>query len=181
MKFTPLSIEGLVLIEPDVFKDSRGLFFESYNQSQFEKNGIRISFVQDNQSVSTKNVIRGLHFQVTPYEQGKLVTVVKGKVWDVAVDIRQNSATFGKHVTVELDEHNKKILWIPPGFAHGFSVLEDNTVFCYKCTNFYNKVSESGIRYDDTMLNIDWGISNPLVSEKDLQLMSFEEYSILAK
>jgi dTDP-4-dehydrorhamnose 3,5-epimerase len=176
MKFTSLSIKGLVLIEPTVYTDSRGIFFESYNQQQFQKHGIDMVFVQDNQSISKKNVIRGLHFQEEPFAQGKLVTVVKGKVLDVAVDMRMDSPTFGKHISVELSETNKNIFWIPAGFAHGFSVLEDDTVFCYKCTKFYNKASERGIRFDDATLNINWGVPNPLVSEKDLQLMSLEEY-----
>jgi dTDP-4-dehydrorhamnose 3,5-epimerase len=176
MRFTKLKIEGLVLIEPDIFSDNRGLFFESYNEKQFEEAGITYQFVQDNQSLSKKNVIRGLHFQAAPHEQGKLVSVIKGKVRDIVVDIRYNSSSFGKHLDIELSEYNKSMLWIPPGFAHGFSVFEDNTVFCYKCTNFYSKASEQGVRYDDPALNIDWGISNPIVSEKDMQLKSFAEY-----
>src|SRR5690242_9825374 len=140
MKFTPLPLDGLILIEPALYQDSRGYFFESYNQKLFEQNGIKLPFVQDNQSLSKKNVIRGLHFQEAPFEQGKLVSVIKGRVLDVAVDIRKSSSTFGKHVSVELSGENKKILWIPPGFAHGFSVLEDDTIFSYKCTNFYSKV-----------------------------------------
>jgi dTDP-4-dehydrorhamnose 3,5-epimerase len=180
MKFTRLALDGLILIEPDIYTDSRGVFFESYNQKQFEEAGIAFSFVQDNQSVSKKNVIRGLHFQDSPYEQGKLVSVSKGRVMDVAVDIRRNSPTCGQHVVVELSDFNKSILWIPPGFAHGFSVLEDNTVFQYKCTGFYNKSSENGIRYDDSGLKIDWSISSPIVSEKDIKLKSFEEYQTLS-
>jgi dTDP-4-dehydrorhamnose 3,5-epimerase len=179
MKFTPLAIKGLVLIEPTVYADSRGIFFESYNQQQFLKHGIDTVFVQDNQSVS--NVLRGLHFQEAPLEQGKLVSVIRGKVLDVAVDIRTDSPTFGKYISVELSEANKNIFWMPPGFAHGFSVLEEGTVFCYKCTNFYNKASERGIRFDDPTLNINWGVSNPVVSEKDLQLISFEEYKGVLK
>jgi dTDP-4-dehydrorhamnose 3,5-epimerase len=181
MKFTPLSIKGLVLIEPAVYTDARGIFFESYNRQQFQKYGIDAVFVQDNQSVSKKNVIRGLHFQEEPFAQGKLVTVVKGKVLDVAVDMRLDSPTFGKHISVELSETNKHIFWIPPGFAHGFSVFEDETVFIYKCTNFYNKASERGIRFDDSTLNINWGVDSPIVSEKDLQHMSFEEYKSVFK
>ena len=176
MKFTPLAIEGLVLIELDIYTDNRGIFFESFNQKQFKDYGINVSFVQDNQSVSKKNVIRGLHFQNEPHSQGKLVSVIKGKVRDVAVDIRPGSTTFGQHVVVELSESNKRMLWIPIGFAHGFSVLEDNTIFFYKCTNFYNRKSERGIRYDDHVLNIDWGITQPVVSEKDLLLPGFNEY-----
>jgi dTDP-4-dehydrorhamnose 3,5-epimerase len=176
MKFTKLDINGLILIEPDIFTDTRGLFFESYNMIQFQLAGINLQFVQDNQSCSKKDVIRGLHFQEVPSEQGKLVSVIKGKVLDVAVDIRRNSETFGHHVTVELNDLNKHMLWIPPGFAHGFSVFEDDTVFYYKCTGFYNKSSENGIRYDDPTLNINWGVAHPIVSEKDMSLKSFEEY-----
>ena len=180
MKFTPLSIEGLILIEPTLYNDSRGFFFESYNQRLFDQNGIKFPFVQDNQSRSRKNVIRGLHFQVMPFEQGKLVSVLKGSVLDVAVDIRKGSSTFGKHISVELNEDNNHILWIPPGFAHGFSVLEDNTVFTYKCTNFYNKACEKGIIFNDSFLNIDWGVKSPIISEKDLQLMTFEEFKTIS-
>jgi dTDP-4-dehydrorhamnose 3,5-epimerase len=176
MKFTRLEIEGLVIIEPGIIVDLRGCFFESYNQLQFEQNGIHTKFVQDNQSLSKKNVIRGLHFQVAPYEQGKLVSVIKGKVLDVVVDIRKNSSTFGKQVSVELDDINKRILWIPPGFAHGFAVHQDDTIFFYKCTNFYDKSSEKGIRFNDSTLKINWGVRSPIVSDKDLRLMNFEEY-----
>jgi dTDP-4-dehydrorhamnose 3,5-epimerase len=176
MKFTRLEIEGLVLIEPRIFVDIRGYFFESYNQLQFEQNGIPTKFVQDNQSVSKKSVIRGLHFQIAPCQQGKLVSVIKGKVLDVVVDIRKDSPTFGKQVNVELDDISKRILWIPPGFAHGFAVHQDDTIFFYKCTNFYDKSSEKGIRFNDSTLKINWGVGDPIVSDKDLQLMSLEEY-----
>jgi dTDP-4-dehydrorhamnose 3,5-epimerase len=176
MKFIPLSIEGLILIEPDVYTDSRGFFLEAYHQEQFKQHGIDALFVQDNQSLSKKNVIRGLHFQEPPFAQGKLVSVARGSVRDVVVDIRKNSSTFGQYLAVGLDELNKRMLWIPQGFAHGFSTFEDNTIFIYKCTNFYHRQSEKGIRYDDSLLNINWGIPNPIVSEKDLQLMTFEEY-----
>jgi dTDP-4-dehydrorhamnose 3,5-epimerase len=181
MKFTRLSIEDVVLIEPRVFADERGLFFESYNQKQFKEFGIDFNFVQDNQSTSKKNVVRGLHFQNPPYEQGKLVSVIRGAVMDVAVDIRPSSPSFGKYITVELSEFNKRLLWIPPGFAHGFSVLEDNTTFHYKCTSLYNKSAEGGIRYDDADLKIDWGVDNPIVSEKDKILMSLKEYKLSSK
>jgi dTDP-4-dehydrorhamnose 3,5-epimerase len=179
MKFTSLAIQGLILIEPDIFRDDRGLFFESYNQAEFQKNGIDVLFVQDNQSLSKKNVVRGLHFQNAPHEQGKLVSVIRGKVLDVAVDLRGNSPTFGKHISVELSEYNKEILWIPPGFAHGFSTFEDDTIFSYKCTGFYNKASEGGIRYDDPALKINWGVKQAIVSEKDLELMSFQQYKAM--
>jgi dTDP-4-dehydrorhamnose 3,5-epimerase len=181
MKFIPLSIKGVVLIEPDIYKDDRGFFFESYNQEQFKNFGINLPFVQDNQSCSKKNAIRGLHFQEAPYEQGKLVSVIKGSVRDIVVDLRENSSSFGKHLAVELDEHNKRMLWIPPGFAHGFSVFEENTIFFYKCTNFYHRPSENGIVFNDLSLNLDWGVSTPIVSEKDMRLMNFNEYKSAKK
>jgi dTDP-4-dehydrorhamnose 3,5-epimerase len=172
--FTPL--EGLVIIEPKIFHDDRGYFFESFNQSEFAENDIPTNFVQDNQSLSYKGVLRGLHFQNAPYEQGKLVRVTRGAVLDVAVDIRKKSQTFGKHFSVELNDQNHRMLWIPPGFAHGFATLEDHTVFIYKCTRFYSKASESGIRFDDPDLNIDWKISKPILSDKDLQLLSWKQH-----
>jgi dTDP-4-dehydrorhamnose 3,5-epimerase len=178
MKFTRFSIEGLILIEPDVYPDSRGLFFELYNKNVFIKNGITADYMQDNVSVSNKNVIRGLHFQVAPYEQGKLVSVIRGAVLDVVVDIRKDSPTYGKHEAVELSEHNRRLLWIPPGFAHGFAALEDNTTFLYKCSNVYHKASERGIRYDDPELNISWNVLNPIVSDKDLELKNLKEYQL---
>jgi len=172
--FTPL--EGLVIIEPKIFHDDRGYFFESFNQSEFEKNGIQADFIQDNQSLSHKGVLRGLHFQNAPFEQGKLVRVTRGAVLDVAVDIRKKSKTLGKYLSFELNDSNHRMLWIPAGFAHGFATLEDNTVFNYKCTQFYSKDSESGIRFDDPDLNIDWKISNPILSDKDLQLLSWKKF-----
>lgn len=161
-------IEGVLIIEPRVFKDDRGLFFESFNKDQFdEATHGAFSFVQDNQSVSKKGVLRGLHFQNPPFAQGKLVSVSRGSVIDVAVDIRKDSPTYGKHVAIELSESNRKQLWIPPGFAHGFVALEDDTSFCYKCTNNYSPESEGTLRWNDADLNIDWGVSSPLVSDKD--------------
>jgi dTDP-4-dehydrorhamnose 3,5-epimerase len=176
MKFTKLSIEGLVVIEPSVFNDSRGLFFELFKLSAFKEHGINTDFKQDNVSVSKKDVIRGLHFQVAPYAQGKLVSVMRGAVLDVAVDIRKGSPTYGKHEIIELSAENKKLLWIPEGFAHGFSVLEEDTCFLYKCTNYYHKDSERGIRFDDPDLNINWGVKNPIVSDKDLQLLPLKSF-----
>lgn len=173
MEVSHYNIEGLVLIKPRVFTDERGYFFESFNEVAFKKAGLETAFVQDNQSLSKKGALRGLHFQNPPYAQGKLVRVVKGAVIDIAVDIRKNSATYGQHVKVELTGENKLMLWIPPGFAHGFITLEDDTMFLYKCTNLYHKESESGIIWNDAELNIDWGIENPLVSEKDLLLSAF--------
>lgn len=175
MEITSFDIEGPLLIKPRIFPDDRGYFYESYNEPVFHKHGITVKFVQDNQSGSLKNVLRGLHFQHPPFDQGKLVRVLTGRVADVAVDIRKNSPTFGKHIKVELSAENKHMFWIPPGFAHGFLSLEDDTIFLYKCTNVYDKNSESGILWNDADLNIDWGTENPLVSPKDLELPSFRD------
>ena len=170
MTFKPLQLEGLVLIEPKILTDSRGYFFESWHEKRFADNGLNLSFVQDNESCSAKNVLRGFHFQISPFDQGKLVRVIKGAVMDVIVDVRKNSATYGKHLKVLLDDKERKMLWIPSGFAHGFLSLEENSVFVYKCTNVYDKASEKGILWNDPDLNIDWGITHPLVSEKDMEL-----------
>jgi len=167
MKIIKTEIEGLLIIEPRVFEDERGCFFESWSKDAFENAGLDINFVQDNQSLSSKGVVRGLHFQNPPFAQGKLVQVLKGSVLDVAVDIRENSASYGKHVSVLLSGENKTMFWIPPGFAHGFSTLEDNTMFSYKCSGIYNKESEGSLMWNDTDLNIDWQIKNPIISEKD--------------
>jgi dTDP-4-dehydrorhamnose 3,5-epimerase len=179
MKFDVFSEGGIVVIEPKIFSDSRGYFFESYNEEAFKKASIPVTFRQDNESLSSKGVLRGLHFQNPPWEQGKLVRVASGAVLDVAVDIRKNSPSYGKHFVVELSAKNKKMMWIPPGFAHGFLALEDDTLFLYKCTNVYNKESESGIIWNDSFLNINWGINNPNVSEKDLELQNFNNFSNL--
>ena len=175
MKFDTTYIDGLILVTPDIFPDERGYFFESFNKKKFFEGGIEQNFVQDNISKSVLGTVRGLHYQVGEFAQGKLCSVVSGKVLDVAVDIRFGSPTFGKHFSVELNEETKKQLWIPPGFAHGFSVLSEVAVFSYKCTSFYNKESERGIKFNDRDLNIDWKISSPIVSQKDLQLISFKE------
>ncbi len=174
MQVKHFTIEGLVEITPAVFKDERGFFFESYSTKKFEEIGIKEQFVQDNQSFSTKGVLRGLHLQKDPHAQGKLVRVISGKVLDVAVDIRKNSPTIGQHVSILLDAERNNMFYIPPGFAHGFVVLED-AVFSYKCTNLYNKQSEGGIIWNDPKLNIDWGVANPNVSEKDIELPTFDE------
>lgn len=174
MEFRKTSIEGLIEIYPKIFGDARGHFFESYRQDIFAQNGIPFQFVQDNQSFSTAGVLRGLHFQNAPFAQGKLVRVVTGKVIDVAVDIRPNSPTFGKHQKFILDASLQNMVYIPEGFAHGFAALEDS-IFSYKCTNNYNKASEGGIIWNDSDLNIDWGIKNPNVSEKDLELTTFKD------
>lgn len=167
------NIKGLLIIEPKVFEDERGSFFESYNKERFKELGINVNFVQDNQSISHKNVLRGLHFQKEPYAQDKLVRVTRGSVLDVAVDLRLNSPTYGKWASVNLSEKNGLMFFIPKGFAHGFLSLEDNTVFQYKCSNIYSKDHEDGLLWNDPNLAIDWGISNPIVSKKDLLLPDF--------
>jgi dTDP-4-dehydrorhamnose 3,5-epimerase len=167
MIFTPTDFQGLTIIQPAVYGDNRGYFFESYNAEIFKKNGLELNFVQDNQSMSHKNALRGLHFQAPPFAQGKLVRVVRGAVFDVVVDIRKNSATYGKQFSIHLTEHNFTMLWIPEGFAHGFATLENDTLFSYKCTRVYNKASEGGILWCDPALGINWEIENPILSEKD--------------
>lgn len=175
MPFHTCSIAGLVIVEPTVFEDSRGYFFESYNESLFKKNGIEASFIQDNQSRSSYGVIRGLHYQQPPHAQAKLVRVLQGTILDVAVDIRNGSPTYGQHFGIELSAENKKQLFLPEGFAHGFSVLSDIAVVLYKCNAFYNKSSEGGILYNDPQLNIDWKVRTgaAIVSEKDKALPFF--------
>ncbi|NIJ53535.1 dTDP-4-dehydrorhamnose 3,5-epimerase [Dyadobacter arcticus] len=174
MQIRETSIAGLVEIFPRVFEDDRGMFFESFNQQVFDKLGLPVNFVQDNQSFSKKGVVRGLHFQKAPFAQGKLVRVISGRVLDVGVDIRPDSPTFGKHEIFELRGDRNNFAYIPEGFAHGFVALEDS-VFSYKCTNIYNKESESGLLWNDPDLAIDWGVSDPLVSEKDEILQTFKE------
>ncbi|OGI22298.1 MAG: dTDP-4-dehydrorhamnose 3,5-epimerase [Candidatus Moranbacteria bacterium RIFCSPHIGHO2_01_FULL_55_24] len=167
MQVKKTDIDGLLIIEPDVFEDDRGFFLESYNASRYREAGIGAVFVQDNLSQSKKGVLRGLHYQAPPFSQGKLIQVLRGSVLDVAVDIRFGAPTFGKHVAVELSAENKKQLWIPEGFAHGFLTLEDDTLFSYKCTNTYSKEHDRGVRWNDPSLAIEWGVENPSVSEKD--------------
>jgi len=165
-----------MIIKPDVFEDQRGYFFESYNREVFLKHALDLNFVQDNESMSKKGVLRGLHFQNPPYAQGKLVRVIRGSVRDVAVDIRKGSHTYGKWHSVVLTDKNKWMYWIPEGFAHGFVTLEENTIFFYKCTNVYHKDSEGCIRWNDPVLNIDWGITEPIVSDRDNNAPFFNEY-----
>ena len=172
-----INLKGCFVLTPKVFEDERGYFFENFNKKDFEKQtGIITNFVQDNLSKSDKGVLRGLHFQTGNFEQSKLVSVLRGKVLDVCVDIRRDSSTFGEYFSVVLDEFNHKQLYIPKGFAHGFLVLENNTIFSYKCDNFYNRVSESGIIYNDETLNIDWSFfsKNLIVSNKDKVLPTFK-------
>jgi dTDP-4-dehydrorhamnose 3,5-epimerase len=178
MKFVNTSIEGLVIIEPTVFGDNRGYFLESYNKKKFEEAIGKVSFVQDNESKSSKEVLRGLHFQKPPYAQAKLVSCIKGKVLDIAVDIREGSETYGQHVIIELSGENKKQVFIPRGFAHGFLVLSNTAIVTYKVDNSYAPTHDAGIRWDDSLLNIQWGVSESevLVSEKDAKLPFFSEF-----
>ena len=175
MKVQKTNIPGLLIITPDVFGDERGYFFESYNYNKFKSASLELNFVQDNISKSKKGTIRGLHYQIGEFAQGKFCQVIKGKVLDVAVDIRFNSPTFGEYYSVELSEENHTQFWIPPGFAHGFSVLSDEAIFMYKCTNFYSKEHERAIIFNDKDLNIDWKTDNPIVSEKDKLAKAFSE------
>jgi dTDP-4-dehydrorhamnose 3,5-epimerase len=174
MQIRETSIKGLVELTPRVFRDDRGFFFESYNEGVFKELGLPTNFVQDNQSFSVKGVVRGLHFQNAPFAQGKLVRVISGRVLDIAVDIRPESPTFGKHEVFELRSDTNNMAYIPEGFAHGFVALEDS-VFSYKCTNVYNKESESGLLWNDPELGIDWGVADPIVSEKDVILPTLKE------
>ena len=178
MKFVNTHIEGLVIIESTVFGDNRGYFLESYNKKKFEEAIGKVSFVQDNESKSSKEVLRGLHFQKPPYAQAKLVRCIEGKVLDVAVDIREGSETFGQHITVELSGENKKQVFIPRGFAHGFLVLSNSAIVSYKVDNSYAPAFDAGIRWDDPTLNIQWGVNehDVLVSEKDAKLPFFSEF-----
>ena len=173
MNIITTEIEGLLILEPKVFGDERGYFFESFSQREFEEKVCKTVFVQDNESKSGYGVLRGLHFQKPPFEQAKLVRVVKGKVLDVAVDIREDSPTFGKHVSVELSEENKRQMFVPRGFAHGFAVLSEEAIFQYKCDNYYMPQAEGGILWNDPVLNIDWKIpmEDVILSEKDKKLL----------
>ena len=180
MKITKTNFESLMTIESDIFDDERGYFFESYNKGKFDTIGINIDFVLDTESFSKKSVLRGFHFQKPPFPQGKLIRVVYGRVLDVVIDLRKKSPTYGRWFSIVLSAANKKMLWIPPGFAHGFLVLEDDTILSYKLTAFHNKEAESGILWSDSDLNVDWkfdkyGIERPILSEKDKKLPLFKE------
>ena len=169
-EFVKLEIEGLVLVKPRVYGDHRGFFMEAYKKSEFFENGITVDFNQDNHSKSVKGVLRGLHYQKAPYAQAKLVRCARGRIYDVAVDIRPESATFGKYVKVELSEENKHMLFIPEGFAHGFVVLSDEAELLYKASGEYNPAADSGILWNDPDINIDWEIDfEPILSEKDIK------------
>jgi dTDP-4-dehydrorhamnose 3,5-epimerase len=176
MKIIETEIPDVKLVIPSVFRDERGYFMEAYRESSFRDAGINTNFVQDNQSLSGKGILRGLHFQAPPFAQAKLVKVVAGAVLDVAVDIRPNSPTYGKYVKQVLSIENMHQLYIPEGFAHGFVTLEENTVFQYKCGDYYNKESEGAIFWNDADLTIDWGIENPMISEKDKEAPLFKDF-----
>lgn len=177
MPFIETSFPGLMIFEPNVFEDDRGFFFEAFSEKAFHAQGIYNQWIQDNQSMSIGGVIRGLHYQLPPYAQTKLIRVLRGKILDVVVDLRKGSPTYGQSFTVVLSAKNKKQLLVPKGFAHGFAVLSNKADVLYKCDTFYNKESEAGIKYNDTDLNIDWGVPEDaiLVSEKDNALPSFKD------
>lgn len=178
MEVIQTAIEGLVIIEPKIFKDARGYFFESFSQRKFDEKVRKINFVQDNESMSGYGVMRGLHFQRPPFTQSKLVRCVKGRVLDVAVDIRKESPTYGRHVAVELSEENHRQFFVPRGFAHGFAVLSKTAVFQYKCDNFYTPEADSGISLQDESLGIDWRIpiSHAILSEKDTKHLCLKDF-----
>ncbi len=176
--FAPLDIPDVILVEPKVFPDNRGFFFESFKASDFEKAGLPTQFVQDNFSFSKKDVIRGLHYQKNPKAQGKLVSVLKGSVWDVAVDIRRKSPTFLKWVAVELNDQNHAMLYIPPGFAHGFISLTEDVHLLYKCTNEYDPQADAGVRWNDPDIAIPWPAANPIVSTKDAVLPFLQQAEV---
>ncbi|ARN56297.1 dTDP-4-dehydrorhamnose 3,5-epimerase [Sedimentisphaera salicampi] len=166
-EFKKMEIPDVILVTPRVFEDDRGYFMETYKASEFKANGIEEDFVQDNQSFSKRNVIRGLHFQKKPHAQGKLVRCLQGSIWDVAVDLRENSATYKKWAAAELTSDNKQMLYIPPGFAHGFATLSDTAIISYKCTAEYCKDADSGIRWNDPEISIAWPVEEPILSQKD--------------
>ncbi len=178
MDFIACELNDLFLIEPTVFRDHRGYFFESFNQKEFEEAiGRKVNFCQANQSLSNKGVVRGLHFQEPPHAQGKLVRVTQGSVLDVVLDIRKNSSTYGQYATYVLSAENKRQLWIPEGFAHGFATLEDQTIFQYKCTNYYQPSSEKTVFWSDDDLNIDWQVQDAIVSAKDQLGIAWKEFN----
>jgi dTDP-4-dehydrorhamnose 3,5-epimerase len=177
MRIEQVPISGLMIISPNVFEDPRGYFFESYSKKAFVEAGITEEFVQSNQSLSQKGVLRGLHFQHPPHAQSKLVRVIQGSVLDVALDIRKGSPTYGQHFSIVLSAQNKTMFYVPVGFAHGFLTLEDNTIFSYKCGNYYNKPTEDGILWNDKDLNIEWNVENPILSEKDKVNTLFRDFN----
>jgi dTDP-4-dehydrorhamnose 3,5-epimerase len=175
MEFVKTKLDGVLILKPKVFSDDRGFFFESFNERNFHNEGLYLDFVQDNISFSKKGTVRGLHYQIGGNAQGKLCQVLSGRVIDVAVDIRFGSPTFGEHVAVELSDENHNQIWIPPGFAHGFSVLSDTAIFHYKCTAFYSKKDERAILFNDDELKIDWKVDATNISEKDLKGAAFKD------
>lgn len=180
MEITTTAFRDLLIIQPSVFADERGYFFEPFNEARFRLNtGLNITFVQDNESMSHRGVVRGLHFQIPPKSQAKLIRVTRGAVLDVVVDLRKSQPTFGQHFSIELSADNKTQLFVPEGFAHGFKVLEDHTVFSYKCSNYYSKDHERSLLWNDADLHIDWDIAQPIVSDKDrtgTRLADMEDY-----
>ncbi len=177
MKITKTEFRDLFILEPDVFTDDRGYFFEPFNEARFRiETGLNITFVQDNESMSKRGVLRGLHFQVPPKAQAKLIRVSKGSVLDVVVDLRRYEPTFGKYLKIEISAENKKQLYIPEGFAHGFLVLEDDSVFSYKCSNYYSKDFDRSLVWNDPTFNINWEIDQPILSEKDRNAMTFSAF-----
>jgi dTDP-4-dehydrorhamnose 3,5-epimerase len=182
MQVTRTAIEGLLILQPRIFADQRGCFLESFNERAFRAStGVDLPFVQDNESVSSAGVLRGLHYQVDPHAQGKLVHVGRGAVLDVCVDLRPDSPTYGRHVSVQLTAERRNMLWIPPGFAHGFLAQEDDTLFLYKCTAYYHPAAERTLRWDDPELQIDWGTTAPRVSPKDALGHSLREHQSMAQ
>lgn len=175
MKFIKSTIEDLWIVKPTLFEDQRGHFLEAFRESAFRENGVIYRYVQDNISQSKKGTVRGLHYQMHPYSQSKLVMALSGSVLDVAVDIRRKSPTFGQYISAELNDRNRHMMVIPPGFAHGFSVLSESATIYYKCSSYYNSESERGIRWDDPEIGIDWKVESPLLSEKDKLLPLLSE------
>ena len=178
MIITKTNLDGTIIIQPQMFDDVRGYFFESYKSSAFLENNLPGNFLQDNQVKSSKNVIRGLHYQLNK-PQGKLVRVISGRILDVALDIRKNSATFGEHLMIELSDRNKKMLYIPEGFAHGYVSLSEDSIVLYKCTNEYNPSDEHGIKWNDKEIGIDWKVKDPIISKKDLKLPTLKNQKFL--
>jgi dTDP-4-dehydrorhamnose 3,5-epimerase len=177
MEILATKLHEVLLVKPKIFGDSRGYFFEFYSEKEINFLKQHEKFVQDNQSMSHANVVRGLHLQLAPHAQGKFVRVIAGAVLDVVVDARKNSPTFGQHLTIELSADNHDMLYVPPGCLHGFTTLQDNTIFTYKCTNYYNKESEVTVQWNDPSLAIDWKCSNPIISDKDKAGISFNDFS----
>lgn len=177
MKIESTEFRGLLILEPDVHRDARGSFMESFNEAKFRiETGLNLTFVQDNESTSVRNTLRGLHFQVPPKSQAKLVRVAQGAAWDVVVDLRVTETTFGRWFKILLSAENKKQLFIPEGFAHGFCAVEDNTVFSYKCTNYYSSECDRSLLWNDQRIGIDWGIDQPIISEKDRNAQAFADF-----